>query len=177
MYLFWSQKVYAINTCLVILASTLLKLSIVHIPISRVAWLKVAFVSPVKSLSVYVNLKCLVLMICPSKALSNLSFQQATPQVIPLHSRGGWFHRILSHYHQGCYDILSLCTLLFQDPLKRLFWVNDRVHQWSLQPNLFLGNFHVEPCLHKSWMSWLYLQCKGGDVTMSYAEIGASFQQ
>ena len=73
--LFCLRKAYAGNACLVISKNTLLKLSTVCIPISRVAWLKVAFASPVKSLSMNVYCNSPILMPWPSKALSSLSFQ------------------------------------------------------------------------------------------------------
>ena len=101
-YLFCFQKSYAGNACFVIFKSTLLKLSTIHIPVTRAAWLKVTFVSAVKSLSVSMYRKGPILMLWPSKALSSLSWQ-AILQVILLQSRGALFYRILSHYHQGCY--------------------------------------------------------------------------
>ena len=107
-YLFCSRKAYARNACLVISASTLLKLLTVHLPISRAAWLMVAFASPFNKRSVnlyfwdtvlvlFGHLRPWVIFLC----------RQATLQVIILHNRGGWSHRIHYHYHQGCYDIWS----------------------------------------------------------------------
>ena len=74
-YLVCQRKAYAGNACLVISASTLLKLSTVRIPTTRAAWLKVAFASPIKRLSVNVYLTGPMLMLWSSKALRSLSFQ------------------------------------------------------------------------------------------------------
>ena len=63
------------NACLVLSKSTLLNLSIVCILTFRAAWFKVAFVSPVKNLSVKVYLKGPVLMLWPYMSFNNLSIQ------------------------------------------------------------------------------------------------------
>ena len=112
-YLFCSRKAYAGNAYLVISASTLLKLSIARIPVPRAAWLKVAFASPFKSLSVNVCLNGHVLMLWPSKPWEVCPSRQATLLVILLHNRGGWSHRIRCHYHKGWYDIWSLYIVVF----------------------------------------------------------------
>ena len=72
-YLFSLWKVYAGNACLVIGASTFLKLSTVRIPTYRAAWLKLAFASPVRRHSVNLYFWNSILMSWTSKALSNLS--------------------------------------------------------------------------------------------------------
>ena len=113
-------------------ASTLLKLSVVRIPISRSAWLNVAFESSIQSISVNMSFNGPLLMIWPSKALSTL-------KVILLHSRGVWSHSVQSHYNQGCYDTWSLYIVLFENLLKWFFQVDDRVKQGRLDPHFLLG--------------------------------------
>ena len=172
-YLFCSQKAYAGNACLVISKSTLLKLSIVRIPISRTAWLKIAFSSPAKNLTVKVYLRGPLLMLWPSKALSSLSFQTS-------HSSGSrrcWSHRILSHYHLDCYDTWSLCTSPFWEPSQAAF-----PSQW-LGPPMEIA-FELFSWQFSCWMifTWklnelLSQQSAGSNVTMPHAEIGASLQQ
>ena len=166
-YLFCSRKKYAGNTCLVISTCTLMDLSKARIPISREAWLKVAFASPFRNL--YMNMYLWgPILICLSR--------QATLQMILICSRGGWSHEIHCHDHQGCNDTWSLCTCPFHHLFKQPVQVDDKINQGRQDPYFVLENFHLKWFLYESILL-LSLQFSGSSVTMPYVEIGASFQQ
>ena len=121
----------------------LLKLPTVHIPISKVAWLKVAFESHVKSLSVNM-LTVLYWCFGHLRPWVVCLLWQDNPHVILCHNRGGWSHVIISR------DVMIFdCNVFsyFENLFKQPFQVDDWINQLRLDPDFILGNFHVEQFL------------------------------
>ena len=144
-YLFCVQKAYAVKGCLVISNSTLWKLSTEPVPISRAVWLKVAFVSTIRSLPVNVYFRGSVLIPWPSKALSNLTFQTSL-SYDPLSLSPGVLWHLIAMY------LFSFST--FSSGLSR------SLNQGRLDPNFLLDNFHVWWFLHESWIVAISAICR-----------------
>jgi hypothetical protein len=62
---------------------------------------------------------------------------------------------------------------LFEHLFKRPFQVDDWVHKGRCDPYFLFSNFHVEMMFARKCL-FLSLQSAGSNVTMPYAEIGAS---